>query len=243
MAWSRDADGIPERTRHARTLFDGLAQRYERPAAWLSFGQYGRWRRFAVDRLALPRGAVVLDVGTGTGLVARDLARRHGLRIIGVDQSVGMLAAARSHAADVPGYRLVGAQAERLPFPDASLAGIAFTYVLRYVEDPWGTLAEMARVLKPGAPMVSVEFGAPRGIVTRPLWRLYALRVLPLLGRLISPDWRSAGEFLGGSIMGFCERYPPDRLEALWRRAGITAVRTRSMSFGAGVVTWGRKAP
>lgn len=221
----------------ARRLFDGIAPAYDLPAEIFSFAQYGRWRRFAVSRLALPRGALVLDVATGTGLVARDLARR-GSRVVGIDQSAGMLAAARARS----GFAVAGAEAERLPFPDEMFHGLTFTYLLRYVEDPAATITEMARVLKPGAPMASVEFGVPRGGITGPLWRLYALGVFPFGARLVSRGWREVGEFLGRSIAGFSDRLPPEDLADLWRKAGIEAVRIRRVSFGAGVVTWGRKS-
>jgi demethylmenaquinone methyltransferase/2-methoxy-6-polyprenyl-1,4-benzoquinol methylase len=227
---------VSTRTAHARRLFDGIAAAYDLPAEAFSFGQYGRWRRFAVERLHLKPGAEVLDVATGTGLVARDLVRRYEARVTGLDQSREML-----RAASARGLPVVGASAERLPFPDRRFDAVTFTYLLRYVDDPVATVAELARVLRPGGAMASVEFGVPAGRWTRPLWRLYALRVLPLVARPISPGWRAAGDFLGPSITGFAERWPTHALEAAWRAAGMRDLHTRLLSFGAGVVSWGHK--
>jgi demethylmenaquinone methyltransferase/2-methoxy-6-polyprenyl-1,4-benzoquinol methylase len=223
------------RSEHARDLFDGIAGAYGWPAELFSFGQYGRWRRAAVERLGAGPGSLVLDVATGTGLVARDLARR-GARVIGLDQSAGMLAQASRL-----GVPLVRASAVSLPFRTESFDGLSFTYLLRYVDDVPSTVAELVRVLRPGAAMISVEFGRPSGRATGPLWNLYSLGVFPAGTRLISRGWRSVGEFLGPSIASFNTRWPPERLAGVWRDAGMADVGWKRMSLGGGIVTWGRK--
>lgn len=230
------SEGLTRR-RHARELFAPLGPRYDRMGALLSFGQDPRWRRFMVSRL--PRdGGHVLDVATGTGLVAEALLGR-GFRVTGLDQSPEMLARARARF----GRRveLVEAPAEELPFPDASFDHLTFTYLLRYVDDPGATLGELARVVRPGGTVAMVEFGVPRG-AWRPPWNLWVGVGLPLAGRLVSPGWHEVGRFLGPSIRDFDARVPVDALHALWLRAGIADVVLRRMSFGAGVVVWGRRA-
>jgi len=225
------------RARQAQELFAPLGPRYDRMGAWLSFGQDPRWRRFMVDRL--PRdGGHVLDVATGTGLVAEALLAR-GFRVTGLDQSPGMLAAARARFAGR--VELVEASADALPFPDASFDHLTFTYLLRYVDDPGGTLAELARVVRPGGTVAMVEFGLPRGI-WRPPWDLWVGVGLPLAGRLVSPGWHEVGRFLGPSIREFYARLREDALAGLWRDAGIGDVSLRRMSCGAGLVAWGRRA-
>ena len=222
------------RARHARELFAPLGPRYDRMGALLSFGQDPRWRRFMVERL--PRdGGQVLDVATGTGLVAEALLAR-GFRVTGLDQSPGMLANARARFDDR--VELVEASADALPFPDASFDHLTFTYLLRYVDEPGATLAELARVVRPGGTVAMVEFGLPRGI-WRPPWDLWVGVGLPLAGRLVSPGWHEVGRFLGPSIRDFHERFPVPALLELWRRAGIGGVAGRRMSFGAGLVVWG----
>ncbi len=225
------------RARQAQELFAPLGPRYDRMGALLSFGQDPRWRRFMVDRL--PRdGGHVLDVATGTGLVAEALLAR-GFRVTGIDQSPGMLAAARARFAGR--VELVEASADALPFPDASFDHLTFTYLLRYVDDPGATLAELARVVRPGGTVAMVEFGLPRG-AWRPPWDLWVGVGLPLAGRLVSPGWHEVGRFLGPSIREFYARLPEDALAGLWREAGIGDVSLRRMSCGAGLVAWGRRA-
>jgi demethylmenaquinone methyltransferase/2-methoxy-6-polyprenyl-1,4-benzoquinol methylase len=228
---------IGERTEHARRLFAGIAGVYDAPAGAFSFWQYPRWRHALVRQLRLSLDDLVLDAATGTGAIARDIARRYGSRVLALDQVPQMLAEARSRGV----RRLVGGQAERLPFPDESFDAVVFSYLLRYVEDPAATLRELARALRPGGTIGSVEFGVPRGRIRRLLWSTYAFGVFPYLARLVSPGWRDVGAFLPGSIVAWSERMPPARLAELWRAAGIENVRWKEPSLGAGVVMWGRK--
>ncbi|MBV8598557.1 MAG: class I SAM-dependent methyltransferase [Actinobacteria bacterium] len=218
----------------AQTLFAPLGPTYDRYAALLSFGQDPRWRRFLVSRVDAGPGDRVLDVATGTGAVARELVRQKGCRVVGVDQSPGMLAEARRRLNGR--VELVEASAESLPFADGEFDALTFTYLLRYVADPAATLRELSRVVKPGGTIAGLEFGVPRGL-WRPLWELHVRIGLPAAGAVIGNGWREVGGFLGDSIRRFNERDP---LEA-WRAAGIRDVQARRMSLGGGVVTWGRK--
>jgi demethylmenaquinone methyltransferase / 2-methoxy-6-polyprenyl-1,4-benzoquinol methylase len=227
---------MSERGRHAKALFAPLGPTYDRVGAILSFGQDPRWRRFLVGRL--PRdGGHVLDVATGTGLVAQALVER-GFRVTGVDQSPEMLARARARFDGR--VELVEASAEALPFGDASFDHLTFTYLLRYVDDPAATVRELARVVRPGGTVAMLEFGLPRGL-WRPPWDLWVLLGLPLAGRLLSPGWHEVGTFLGPSIRDFHARYPEPRLVGIWREAGIADVRSRRLSLGGGLVVWGRR--
>jgi demethylmenaquinone methyltransferase/2-methoxy-6-polyprenyl-1,4-benzoquinol methylase len=222
----------------ARALFAPLGPTYDRYAALLSFGQDPRWRRFLVSCVEAGPGDTVLDVATGTGAVARELIRQKACRVVGVDVSPEMLAEARRRLG--PDVRLVEASAERLPFADESFDGLTFTYLLRYVEDAPTTLRELARVVRPGGSVASLEFALPRGL-WRPLWELYVRTLLPVVGRAISPGWGRVGAFLGPSIRDLYRRIPEDRLLELWRDAGIADVRSRRLSLGGGIVVWGRK--
>lgn len=221
----------------ARELFAPLGPTYDRVGAALSFGQDPLWRRFLVSRL--PRdGGHVLDVATGTGLVAAELLRR-GFTVTGLDQSSEMLARARERFGD--SVELVESSAETLPFGDAAFDHLSVTYLFRYVEDPAATLAELARVVRPGGVVASLEFGVPGGVV-RPAWELYVGVGLPLAGRAIGDGWREVGDFLGGSIRDYWERYPLERQVEIWHDAGLSDVELRRLSLGGGVVMWGRRA-
>ncbi len=199
------------RKRHAREMFAALPDRYDELAAALSFWQDPRWRREAVARVAARPEDRVLDVACGTGLVARELIRRWGCRVVGLDQSAAMLARAEAKRGAEPllaeQLTLVEGEAERLPFADAEFDHLTFTYLLRYVDDPGATLAELARVVRPGGRVASLEFCVPRGAWLW-TWRLYTRVGLPALGRLSSRGWAHAGGFLGPSIEGFYREYP-----------------------------------
>lgn len=233
------AEAASARTRRALELFAPLGPTYERYARLLSLGQDPRWRRFLVSRIEAAPGDEVLDVATGTGAVARELLRQKGCAVVGVDQSAQMLAVAREHLPAT--VKLVEASAERLPFEDAAFRALTVTYLLRYVDDPGATLAELARVVRPGGTVASLEFAVPAGL-WRPLWRAYVGAALPAAGRILSPGWLEVGQFLGGSIREFWRRYPLERQLELWRNAGIGDVRYRRLSLGGGIVIWGRRA-
>jgi demethylmenaquinone methyltransferase/2-methoxy-6-polyprenyl-1,4-benzoquinol methylase len=220
----------------ARELFAPLGPSYDRVGAALSFGQDPRWRRFLVSRLP-GDGGHVLDVATGTGLVAAELVPR-GFRVTGVDQSPEMLASARRRFGER--VELVEASAEALPFEDASFDHLTVTYLLRYVEDPAATLVELARAVRPGGVVASLEFGVPGGLA-RPAWEAYVRAGLPLAGRILRNGWSEVGDFLGDSIRVYWEAYPLERQLELWDAAGIRDVAVRCMSLGGGVVLWGRR--
>jgi demethylmenaquinone methyltransferase/2-methoxy-6-polyprenyl-1,4-benzoquinol methylase len=234
-----------ERKRHALTLFSGLPRHYDRVGAALSFGQDPRWRRAMVAAVDAGGQDRVLDVATGTGMVAEALVRRYGCTVVGIDQSEAMLARARARVEhdDVLRSRVslrVG-EAERLPFADGEFDHLTFTYLLRYVDDPAATLRELARVVAPGGRVASLEFGVPSRPALRALWSAYTRFGLPALGRLVSREWRDTGAFLARSIPDFYADRTLADLAALWEQAGITGVQVRPMSFGAGVVMWGTR--
>jgi demethylmenaquinone methyltransferase/2-methoxy-6-polyprenyl-1,4-benzoquinol methylase len=237
--------GATPRTAHALELFAGLGRDYDRVGALLSLGRDRRWRRALVARVGAVPGDRVLDVATGTGLVAEELVRSYGCSVVGVDQSEDMLAAARARLAARPELaarvELVRGEAERLPFADAQFDALTFAYLLRYVDDPLSALRELARVVRPGGTIAALEFGVPSWPWRAP-WLLYTRVGLPALGSLVSADWFRVGRFLGPSISAFYARHPLERLPALWQAAGIGAVHVLRMSHGAGVVMWGVRA-
>jgi demethylmenaquinone methyltransferase/2-methoxy-6-polyprenyl-1,4-benzoquinol methylase len=236
---------LSARKRHARELFASLPGQYDRAGAVLGLAQDGRWRRALVAAVDAEPSARVLDVATGTGLVALELVRRYGCTVVGIDQSPEMLAVARVRldrdARLAARVSLLQGEAERLPFADGELSHLTFTYLLRYVDDPGATLRELARVVRPGGRIASLEFGVPIRRLWRGLWTAYTRLGLPALGALFSRDWARTGRFLSSSIPDFYERYPPERLVGEWHSAGIESVQVRRMSFGAGVLMWGTK--
>ena len=231
------------RKNHALELFAKLPREYDEMAWLLSFGQDRRWRKAMVSATNAWPSARVLDVATGTGLVAAELVRRYGCSVVGLDQSDAMLARARRRLARerqlADRIELVRAEAETLPFEDRSFDAVTAGYLLRYVDDPGGTIRELARVVKPGGTIASLDFGVPSWTPARALWSLYTSYGLPALGRLASRGWYDVGRFLSHSIPAYYERYPIPRQRKLWEEAGIHSVKVRRMSLGAGVVIGG----
>ncbi len=228
------------RKHHAVELFRGLPDHYDRVGAVMSFGQDPRWRRALVQSLDAKPGMRVLDVATGTGMVAFALAER-GATVVGLDQSEAMLSGARARLERTPRLAdrisFVLGEAEALPFADGEFDAVSFTYLLRYVDDRAATMRELARVLKPGGRISMVEFGVPGNPRLRLLWRIHTRVGLPLIGRAVSREWYEVGRFLGPNIEQFHTACPD--LPALWRGAGIADARQRDMSFGAGIVVTG----
>ena len=229
----------------ARALFTGLPRRYETLAEVLSFGQNGRWQREAVSHVVPAASGRVLDVATGTTRIARYLAAHSAAHVTGVDLTEDMLRQGAhnvARAGQVERIRLVAGRAEQLPFPDATFDGATFSYLLRYVADPAATLRELARVVKPGSPVASLEFLVPPVRFWRLWWWLYTRGVLPIAGLVTGgPHWYRVGRFLGPSISGHYRRYPLSWTVAAWQRAGFVDVGTRVMSLGGGVVMWGTR--
>jgi demethylmenaquinone methyltransferase/2-methoxy-6-polyprenyl-1,4-benzoquinol methylase len=221
---------VAARSQLARPLFAPIGSSYERWARILSLGQDAHWRKTMVDRLRIPASASVLDVAAGTGSITR-LLKTRGHRVVAVDLTPEMIL---HH----PGPLKVQARGERLPFPDRTFDALTFGYLLRYVDDPLGCLAELTRVVKPGGMIGMVEFGLPSGLWRAP-WRFYSGVLLPFAGRLIGSGWYQVGTFLRPSIESFHEANP--NLEEVWRDAGLVGVRTEQLSLGGGMVMWGQR--
>ena len=232
-----DRDAAPE-------LFTSIAPQYSWAGAIMSFGQDARWRRFMVSKLGAAPGSLVLDVAAGTGLVSRELAARRRVNVVALDASEPML------RAGVPANELAGlsqqirpvlGRAETLPFADGAFDAVTFTYLVRYVEDPAATIRELARVLRPGGAIASLEFHVPQRPMLRTGWYAYTRGVLPVVGSFVSPQWRRTGVFLGPSISRLERRAPLPEQVRWWQEAGIRHVRSREVTLGAAVVMWGVK--
>ncbi len=235
---------VSARTRRARELFAPLGPSYDRYARLLSFGQDPRWRSFLVSRVP-PSAQRVLDVATGTAAVAIELARSEPARtVVGVDQSPEMLEAGRArvvHARLGDRIELLEGRAEALPFANAEFDALTFTYLLRYVDDVPATLAELARVVRPGGTVVDARVRAARRCLASALGAVRPGRRCRRPGAVVSPGWREVGRFLGPSIRGFWARWPEPLLLDAWREAGISDVQARRLSLGGGIVVWGRR--
>lgn len=229
----------------AREVFAGLPRRYDRLAWLLSFGQDRRWRQAVVDRIAASAPERVLDVATGPAGVALAVARTSSATVVGVDLDEPMLrqGLANVRAAGRAGQVVLAVgRGEQLPLPDAAVHAVSFSYLLRYVDDPAATIAELARCLRPGGTMASLEFYLPPKRGWRAAWDLYVRAVLPAAGWVAGGRaWWRVGRFLARSIPAHYRRYPLDWHVRAWEQAGMRDVRWHVMSLGGGLVMWGTK--
>jgi demethylmenaquinone methyltransferase/2-methoxy-6-polyprenyl-1,4-benzoquinol methylase len=223
---------------YVRAMFTAIAPRYDFLNHLLSLNVDRRWRRTAVARLGWethPDGAY-LDLCAGTLDLAAVLAGRPGFRgrVFGADFVVPMLAGGRRKAARaVP----VGADALALPFPDASFDGAMVGFGVRNLADLDAGLVEAARVLKPGARFVVLEFTTPRFAPLRAAYLWYFRRVLPVVGRAVSKH-TDAYTYLPESVLEFPD---PDELATRLAAAGFHDVGYRLLTGGICALHYGTR--
>jgi demethylmenaquinone methyltransferase/2-methoxy-6-polyprenyl-1,4-benzoquinol methylase len=237
-------DVIPapaEKAAHVRRMFSSIAPRYDLLNHLLSLNVDRLWRRRAVNRLGWERvpDGTYLDNCAGTLDLAVELARREGFRgrVVGSDFTFAMLEHGKGKVERLP-VAPACADALALPFADASFDGATVGFGVRNLADLDAGLRESARVLRPGARLVILEFTTPGWQPFRALYFFYFLRVLPLVGRLVSKH-SSAYTYLPESVLHFPE--PPELAERM-RRAGFTDVAWKTLSGGIAALHWGTRA-
>jgi demethylmenaquinone methyltransferase / 2-methoxy-6-polyprenyl-1,4-benzoquinol methylase len=209
-----------------RAMFDRIAGLYDRMNGVMTAGMHHRWRRRAADLAAVPRGGRALDVATGTGDLALELARRVGPdgEVIGTDFSLRMLELARAKAAldHQPAGRLgfEYANALELPYPDSAFDAATVGFGARNFASLERGLGEMVRVVKPGGRVVILEITTPRRPPLSYFFEVWFDRAVPALGRLAGdPD---AYSYLPRSV----RRFPgPEELAAVMWGCGLRQVR------------------
>ena len=230
-----------EKAAAVRRMFSSIAPRYDLLNHLLSANVDRVWRRRAVDRLAWERapGGTYLDNCAGTLDLAVELARRGGFhgRVVGSDFTYAMLERGTPKLGALP----VGptcADALTLPFADASFDGATVGFGVRNLADLDAGLSEMARVLRPGARLVVLEFTTPAWQPFRALYLGYFLKILPLVGKLVSKH-STAYTYLPESVRHFPE---PAELARKLERAGFHAVEWKTLSGGIAALHWGTRA-
>ena len=184
----------PEKREHfVRDLFDDTAPWYDWSVAFLSFGSGGRYRREALQRAGLKKGERLLDVATGTGVVAREARTITGEAngIIGIDPSIGMLLAGRGKAR----FPLVEGGGEHLPFRDESFDMISIGFAMRHFADLDAVFRDCRRVLRPGGRMLILEITAPESRAARMFLGAYMGGIVPAMATIIARD-RKVGRML-----------------------------------------------
>jgi len=220
-----------ERQGFVGNLFDNTAPDYDRIEKLLALGSGSWYRHQALLRAGLQTGMRVIDVGIGTGLMAREAAQiaGDGALVTGVDPSVGMMAS----AVLPPGVTLVEGRAEAIPLPDASFDFLSMGYALRHIGDFTAACHEFHRVLKPGGRLCLLEISRPEGQLGRLLLKAYMKGVVPVLASMIGKRRQTAllWRYYWDTIESCA---PPARIIATLESAGFTDVRrhveTRALS-------------
>ncbi|MDA8428844.1 MAG: bifunctional demethylmenaquinone methyltransferase/2-methoxy-6-polyprenyl-1,4-benzoquinol methylase UbiE [Geobacteraceae bacterium] len=222
-------------------MFGTIAPRYDFLNRMLSFGIDRRWRKKAVKLITCREGARILDVATGTGDVALEIARSTpaSVKITGADfckemVDLGQIKVAQSPYAGRIDFRV--APCEDLPFPDNTFDAVTIAFGIRNVVDRKLGLAEMWRVLRPGGRMIILEFSTPRSHLFRQIYYFYFRRLLPMIGGLFSKY--NAYKYLPDSVLEFPSH---EEFAATIEDAGFRSVHIKELTFGIASIYVGDK--
>jgi demethylmenaquinone methyltransferase / 2-methoxy-6-polyprenyl-1,4-benzoquinol methylase len=230
-----------EKERYVRAMFAGIAPRYDLLNSILSFNRHKSWRRLAVRLARVQPGDTCLDVCTGTGDFAVDLARVAGVtgHVIGSDFCEPMIRngqAKVSHAVGAP-IRMMVANAESLPYPDTYFDVVTVGFGVRNVAHLDRAVSEMARVTKPGGRVVILEFNRPPDVWYKPFVDFYLFHVLPRIGGLLSR--REAYTYLPESMKQFVSR---EALASCMQAAGLRDIQVVNLNFGTVCIHLGTRS-
>jgi demethylmenaquinone methyltransferase/2-methoxy-6-polyprenyl-1,4-benzoquinol methylase len=226
----------------ARSIFGGLSISYDLVVDVMTLHQDRNWKARLLERLGPRRGASMLDVGCGTG-VLEEMAqvRDSGLDVVGVDITDAMVRIAQRKS-PMAGPLLLGlADAEHLPFRDCSFDFIVSCYVPKYC-DAGRFVEELGRVLKPGGRMAVYDFARPSGVFA-PLLEYYIYGLLPVLGRVAAPI--EPGLAFTCGILPKLIRSTPWREEmdsALLRSTSLSKDGEEQMTSGVVTLFWASKS-
>ncbi len=219
-------------------MFGAIAEHYDLMNRVMTLGQDQRWRRQAVSAAQVGPGSRALDVATGTGDLAFQLAETVGAggEVVGVDVVPEMLSLARRKAGSegINNVTFQLADALRVPFPDRSFDAVTCGFGVRNFDDYLEALREMARVVKPGGRVVILEMTPPRN----ELARAYMHHVVPVIGQILAHA-RDAYTYLPDSAEAFPQ---PEEFGRLMQESGLRKVTYRLLNFGTVALHWGTRA-
>jgi demethylmenaquinone methyltransferase/2-methoxy-6-polyprenyl-1,4-benzoquinol methylase len=231
-----------ERARNVQEMFGRIAPRYDLMNRIMTGGQDVRWRGEVILRSELPESGRVLDLGAGTGDLARLVqAERPGLKTVAADFTLEMMQIGRSRSPDLlPENGVlswIGADGTRLPFPEASFDRVISGFLLRNVTDLEGCLREQLRILKSGGRLVALDTTPPTKSRLRPLIEFHMHTIVPMLGRLIAgqPD---AYRYLPESTEGFISA---EALAEMLKVVGFEQVGFKRRMLGVVAIHWAVK--
>ena len=231
------------KARYVRSLFSKVPLEYDILLGLLTFAQDRRWRAYVVSRAKPLNDDKILDVATGTGLLAADFARTvsHSGFVVGVDLTISMLRTARLRLqskglADKVDWVL--SRAENLPFRDDCFRSASISLALRNVSDAQLTFREMSRAIVPGGVVISLDFTRPRNRLFRIFYYDYLLGLFPLFGRMVSEAWGRTLSYLGRSIL---KARTGEQIANLLKEEGLADAVSVPLTAGIVCAVYGKK--
>ncbi len=228
---------------YVRNLFSKVPLEYDALLSLLTLGQDKHWRAFVVRSSKPASSGLVLDLATGTGLLAADLARAvgDGGLVVGVDLTLSMLQTARTRLRSrgmSSKTDWVLARAENLPFTNDSFRSATISLALRNVSDARRTLREMARTTAPGGAVISLDFARPTNRLLRLVYYDYLLGLFPLFGRMVSEAWGRTLAYLGRSIL---RALTGEQVARLMSTEGLSNAESFPLTGGIVCAVYGKK--
>jgi demethylmenaquinone methyltransferase/2-methoxy-6-polyprenyl-1,4-benzoquinol methylase len=222
-----------EKAQRVRAVFESVASNYDLMNDLMSGGAHRLWKHFTLSQTGLRPGQRALDVAGGTGDIAAGMAKQVGPTglVVLTDINPAMLAEGRDALTDrglIGNVRYSIANAECLPFPDASFDCVTIGFGLRNVTDKEAALRSMRRVLKPGGQLLILEFSHPVLPGLKPIYDAYSFTVLPWLGKVVAGD-EASYRYLAESIRRFPKQ---DELLEMMRGAGLESCRYHNLTGG-----------
>lgn len=226
-----------KQARYVQAMFGRIASRYDLMNRLMTAGQDNRWRREVIRRSHLPTEGRLLDLGAGTGDLAREAERQISASwVVAADFTLDMMRIGRARYTSSR-INWLAADALRLPIPSEAFEAVVSGFLLRNVIDIDQCLREQLRILKPGGYMVALDTTRPQNNFLRPLINFYLHTIIPILGRIIAGEF-DAYTYLPETTELFLEA---EQLAADMEGAGYKQVGFRRLMLGTIAVHWGRK--
>ena len=228
-------DSNLNKKKQVEQMFDRISGNYDGLNRVISFGIDVKWRKKVVILVAENNPQKVLDIATGTGDLAIQMANTGAREIIGLDISEGMLAVGREKIAErnlTGRIKMVQADSEALPFEDNSFDAITVAFGIRNFGNLEKGLSEIYRVLSPKGILVILETSVPRKFPYKQGYKLYSNNLLPVIGKLFSKD-KVAYTYLSESAAVFPYG---EELNNILRKTGFTNVEDKPQTFGVATI-------
>lgn len=238
---------LENKDQYVHEVFNLIADNYDEMNNIMTWGMLGGWQKVVMEKTQLTYGGSGLDVCCGTGEMAFQMKKKVGPlgQVKGLDFTENMLAIANRKLAetDLVNLEFVQGDAMALPFADNTFDAATNGFALRNVLDIPKTIAEMARVVRPGGRVVCIDVSRPQNPLFRAFFNVYFFKIVPLIGHMVDRNKAVGGKFpaytwLAESLKTFPNQ---ETLKSYFLAAGLKEVGYKGLGFGAATVYWGTK--